>query len=110
MNKKVLSLLGFASKAGKIGCGFEATLWSVKTKKAKLVVISDEISEKSRKEILFFAGKGNIKTTVLNGTDIQTISNAVGKKCGIVCVNDKGFADAILEANEVIEGGNADDK
>ena len=85
-------------------------MWSVKTKKAKLVVISDEISEKSRKEMLFFAGKNNIKTTILKGMDIRTISNAVGKKCGIVSVNDNGFADALLEANEVIEGGNADDK
>ena len=60
--------------------------------------------------MLFFADKSNIKTTILKGVDIQTISNAVGKKCGIVSVNDIGFADALLEANEVIEGGNADDK
>ena len=110
MNKKILSLLGFASKAGKISCGFEAALWSVKRGKAKLVVISDEISEKSRKEMLFFSDKNNIKTTILKGVDIQTVSNAVGKKCGIISVNDNGFADALLEANEVIEGGNADDK
>lgn len=60
--------------------------------------------------MLFFSDKNNIKTTILKGVDIQTVSNAVGKKCGIISVNDNGFADALLEANEVIEGGNADDK
>ena len=109
MANKILSLLGFAAKAGKLSFGSSAVLWSVKTKKAKLVLISEEISEKSRKETTFYADKQNIKTLVLKGIDIKTVSDAVGKKCGIVSVNDCGFADAILEAY-TIKGENADDE
>lgn len=113
MNNKLLSLLGFAAKAGKLSYGFEASVWSVKTRKSKLVAVSNEISPKSRKEMQYYADKYNTKITVLD-IDIKTVSDAVGKKCGIISVNDRGFADAILncDSNAVvdIEGGNADDE
>ena len=115
LNNKILSLLGFAAKAGKLSYGFEATLWSVKTAKARLLAVAEDISPKSRKEMHYYADKYNVKITVLEGIDIKTVSDAVGKKCGIVAVLDRGFADAILkaaeiQANEDIKGGNADDK
>ena len=113
MKNKILTLLGFAAKAGKLSYGFEATLWSVKTKKARLAVVAEDISPKSRKETEYFAGKYNVKITVLNGIDMKTVSEAVGRKCGIISVNDQGFADAILKAYngfKELEGGNADDK
>ena len=114
MKNKILTLLGFAAKAGKLSYGFEATLWSLKTKKAKLVLVAEDISPKSHKEAEFYAGKYNIKITTLNGIDMKTVSDAIGRKCGIVSVNDQGFTDAILKAYtkyaEEIEGGNADDE
>ena len=97
MKNKILTLMGFASKAGKLSYGFDATVFSVKSKKAKLIAVSEEISEKSKKEIQFYSQKNNIKIILLEGIDIQTVSEAVGRKCGIVAVNDKGFADAILK-------------
>ena len=114
MNSKILSLLGFAAKAGKLSYGFEASVWSVKTRKAKLVAVSDEISPKSRKEMQYYADKYNVKITVLD-IDMKTVSDAVGKKCGILSVNDSGFADAIQKvakqtAAADIKGGNADDQ
>ncbi len=115
MNNKLLSLLGFAAKAGKLSYGFEASVWSVKTKKAKLVAVSGEISPKSRKEMIYYADKYNVKLVVLEGIDIKTVSDAVGKKCGIISVNDCGFADGILNVVGKMtsgnnEGGNADDQ
>lgn len=114
MKNKILTLLGFAAKAGKLSFGFEATLWSVKTKKAKLVLVASDVSQKSRKEAEYFAGKYNVRITTLNGIDMKTVSDAVGRKCGIISVNDQGFTDAILKAYdkyaEEFEGGNADDE
>ena len=110
MNNKILSLLGFAAKAGKLSYGFEATCWSAKTNKAKLLAVAADISAKSRKEIQFYATRYNVKFIVLEGIDIKNVSDAVGKKCGIISVNDRGFADAILKENEEIKGGNADDE
>ncbi len=108
MKNKLLTLLGFATKAGKLSFGFEAALGAIKQKKAKLIIIAEDISEKSRKEILFFAEKGNIKSICLKGIDIKALSDAIGRKCGILSVNDKNFADACVETD--VLGGNANDQ
>ncbi|MBQ2286597.1 MAG: ribosomal L7Ae/L30e/S12e/Gadd45 family protein [Acutalibacteraceae bacterium] len=97
-SKKITALLGFASKAGKLSYGADTALKSVKEKKAKLIVIANDVSDKSRKEAEFFAGKGNIRTLVLGELDIAAVSAAVGRRCGILSVNDSGFADAVLKA------------
>ena len=99
MNDKILTLLGFASKSGNLSFGADSVKESLKRGKAKLVVIASDISEKSQKEIHFFASKNN--TPVINvNYDISVLSHATGKKGGIISVNEKGFADAI-------KGGNA---
>lgn len=98
MNSKILSLLGFAAKAGKLSFGFEAAVTAIKSGKSNLVIIAEDISPKSRKEMLFFAEKGDTKHIVLKGIDIKAVSDAVGRKCGIISVNDSGFANACLEA------------
>ena len=56
MKTKVLTLLGFAAKAGKLAYGFEAAVSSVKTGKSSLVLTAVDVSQKSLKEIkqLFF--------------------------------------------------------
>lgn len=109
MNNKILTLLGFATKAGKLCFGFEAAVTSLKSGKSKLVISACDISEKSRKEIDFFANKANVKHMKLCEIDIKAVSDAVGRKCGIISVNDSGFADACAAYDE---GGNAngDDK
>jgi ribosomal protein L7Ae-like RNA K-turn-binding protein len=99
VNDKILTLLGFASKSGNLSFGADSVKESLKRSKAKLVIIASDISDKSRKEIRFFADKNNVR--VIDVTyDIATLSHATGKKGGIISVNEKGFADAI-------KGGNA---
>jgi starch synthase len=48
--------------------------------------------------------KENVPVIVTHGIDSETLSHRVGKKCGILAVNDKGFADSILKN---FEGGKA---
>ncbi len=99
MNDKTIALLGFASKSGNLSFGADSVKESLKRNKARLVIIASDISEKSRKEIRFFALKNNVPVMDIE-YDIETLSHATGKKGGIICVNEKGFADAI-------KGGNA---
>ena len=106
--EKALTLLGFAAKAGKISCGMDAAVKTVKSGKAFLAVAAYDVSEKSRKEIAFFAQKYSVKFLVLERLDIKTVSDAVGRRCGIMSVNDSGFAGAFLKA--YVEGGNANDE
>ena len=103
MNNKVLTLLGFASKAGKLSFGMDMSLASVKSGKSFLVVSAFDVSEKSKKEINFHTQNKNVQFIVLTDIDIDTVSKAVGRKCGIISVNDKSFADAI-------KGGYANDQ
>ncbi len=93
----ILSLLGFASKAGKLSFGSHATEFAITSKKAKLVLIAQDVSEKSVKEFRFKAEKVQIPVAVLQGTNKETLSKRVGKNCGVVSVNDQGFAGAILK-------------
>ena len=93
---KILSLLGFASKAGKLSFGVHATEWAIKSGKARLVLAANDISEKSVKELKFKASD-KIPVEVLKTVDIDTLSKKVGKSCGIVAINDDGFATALLE-------------
>ncbi len=104
MTDKVLTLLGFAAKAGKLSYGFDAVKTALSQKKSKLVLIAYDISEKSRKEILFFGDKARTETVVLDGYNIEAVSHAVGKKCGIISVNDIAFSNGLLSA--ITQGGN----
>lgn len=97
MNNKILTLLGFAAKAGKLSFGFDSTEGALRQKKAKLVLTAADISAKSQKEITYFSQKNNITVLSLKGIDTQTLTKAVGRKCGIVSVNENGFAQSLKE-------------
>ena len=94
-SEKILSLLGFAAKAGKLSFGTHATTFAIESGKAKLVLAAEDISEKSVKELKFKADKQNIEVTNLTGIKTADLSKRIGKNCGIVAVLDNGFADAI---------------
>lgn len=95
MSSKTLTLLGFASKAGKLAYGMEKTIEALKKNKACLVVTACDLSNKSKKEILFFTSNKNLNVVTLNGVTVENLSTAVGRKCGVLAVLDNGFADAI---------------
>lgn len=107
-DSKALALLGFAAKAGRLSYGMDAALKSIKGGKAKLVITAGDVSKKSQKEAAFFANKGSAEFLPLERLDIKTLSDAVGRRCGILTINDSGFADAFLKA--YTRGGNANDE
>ncbi|MEE0927868.1 MAG: ribosomal L7Ae/L30e/S12e/Gadd45 family protein [Acutalibacteraceae bacterium] len=96
----ILSLLGFAAKAGKLSFGTHATEFAITSKKASLVLAAEDISEKTVKELKFKADKNSIPVITLKGINTAVLSSRVGKNCGIVAVNDKGFADALIKQTE----------
>lgn len=95
LNNKILALLGFASKAGKLSFGMNEAKICLKKGKSKLIVTACDVSEKSQKEIRFLSSNKDINVITLESISIKTLSDAVGRKCGIISVNDSGFADAI---------------
>lgn len=102
MNNKTLTLLGFASKSGKLDYGTQKTIEALKKNRTKLVVCACDVSAKTKKEITFFACNKNISVVTLNVT-IEALSAAVGRKCGVISVNDDGFAEAIFNQEAKID-------
>ncbi len=97
MENKILTLLGFASKAGKLSFGAASALDALKSGKSKLIVISSDISDKSKKEMRFSSDKYSVENIMLSTVSTLNLSNAVGRNCGILSVNDSSFASAIKE-------------
>ncbi len=96
-NPKLLSLLGMCRRAGKLSCGHDAAVGSVRSKSARLCLLSSDASERLRKEIEREAGfEGrNIPVSTLAST-MDEIGKATGLKSAVVTVNDEGFAKTML--------------
>ncbi|MGI6270048.1 MAG: L7Ae/L30e/S12e/Gadd45 family ribosomal protein [Candidatus Howiella sp.] len=94
-NDPLLSMLGIARKAGKLSVGTEAAHEAVKKRKSHLVVVAADISQKSEKELRYAARETNIPVRRIQ-QDIFAVSHAIGTKAGILSVDDKGLAEAVL--------------
>lgn len=109
MISKVLSLLGFAAKSGRLSFGMDPSKTALKRKRSFAVVVASDISQKSKDEISFTAEKNGVSIIFVPIT-MNELSHAVGKKkCGIISVNDKGFADAVTSHLQKLQGGIAND-
>lgn len=100
MNDKFLSLLGMARRAGKISLGHDAAKDSANRKKAKLIVLALDASERLKKE--FRTKAENTHTDILfSHYTIEEISLAVGSKAGVLTVDDGGFSKKLREIYSV---------
>ena len=95
-NNKVLSLLGLATKAGKVASGEFSTEKSVKTGKGFLVLVADDASQNTRKKFQNMCDFYEVP--------IYFIANKeeLGRFCGkefraSLAVQDENFAKAILK-------------
>lgn len=96
-NPKLLSLLGMCRRAGKLSCGHDSAIGSVRSNNARLCLLSSDSSERLRKEIkreTEFDGR-SIPLAVLFST-MEEIGFATGLKSAVITVNDEGFAKAML--------------
>ena len=88
-------MLGIARKAGFAVLGFDKTKDSILSKKSKVVCVCSDISDKTLKELNFFASKAKIPVIQCD-CDMFEMSNAVGVKTGIVAVTDSGIANKLI--------------
>ena len=95
-NNKVLSLLGLATKAGKVASGEFSTENSVKTGKGFLVLVADDASQNTRKKFQNMCDFYEVP--------IYFIANKeeLGRFCGkefraSLAVQDENFAKAMLK-------------
>lgn len=94
MINKFLSFLGLARKAGKLSLGADPTIESIKGRKAKLILLCEDLSVKSNQNIISLSCKYKIETKNIP-ICMDQIKQSIGKRVGIIAINDSGFANKI---------------
>lgn len=102
--KKILNLLGLATKAGRIASGEFMTEKSVKEGKAYLVLVSEEASDNTRK--LFLNMCTYYKVPIYFFGKKEELGHAMGKEMrASLAVLDAGFSNALVKQMDR-NGGN----
>ncbi len=100
---RALSLLGLAMKAGKVVSGEFSTESSIKSHKAKLVIVTEDASDNTRKKFQDKCKFYNVPLFIY-GTK-NTLGHAIGKQDrACAAVEDRGFATNL----ETLFGGSAE--
>lgn len=95
---KVINLLQFARKAGKIVTGADACIRELNSRGLRLVVIANDISERSVRRIEHQINELDLTTPLIRLGSQEILSNALGvHQTGIYGVKDKQFAARMLE-------------
>ena len=93
---KISGMLGLCRRAGRLVLGFDITVEALEKKTAALVLIANDASGRTAREIAKAAEKAEIPVKVLPLT-MDEISYAVAKRAGVLAVCDSGFANRINE-------------
>ncbi len=92
--KRILGMLGISAKAGKIVCGTDATIDEIERHKVGLVIVAENASEKTQKNIKFICDKN--KVTILKFGNIDEISKAIGNNNkAIIGIKSKSLSEEI---------------
>lgn len=102
-SKKILNLLGLATKAGKIASGEFAAEKAVKSGKAHLVIVSEEASDNTRK--MFQNMCTYYKVPIYFFGKKEELGHAMGKEMrASLALLDAGFSKAFVKQME-LNGG-----
>ncbi|CEH35267.1 L7Ae/L30e/S12e/Gadd45 family ribosomal protein [Romboutsia lituseburensis] len=96
---KIYSLLGLATRAGKVVSGDDSTLLELKRGKVKLVIVADDASDNTKK---LFKDKSSYRSIpyVYFSTKLQ-LGLAIGKAPrAALGVKDENFAKTLMELME----------
>ena len=96
-------------EGGKLITGADTTIDSIRKSKAKLVIFANDFSKSSKKSVQTAADECNVKTLTMNRSK-EEIGFALGKICGVMTTEDKGFADKLEQLIENESGGELYDK
>lgn len=95
-DKKILSLIGLATKAGKTVSGEFSVEKSVKSGKGLLVVVADNASENTKKKFRNMCEFYEVPIYFLS--DKESLGRAMGKEFrACLAVQDGNFAKAIMK-------------
>lgn len=94
---RIYSLIGFAQKAGQISSGTMAARTSILRRRARVLIISNDIAAKTRESLVAMCSKQQIPLIILGSK--YELGICTGKAYRVaLTINDKGLAEAILKA------------
>ncbi len=94
MDDRLLSFLGLCRRARKLVIGAQPAIESVENKKSQLIIYASDFSRNSLKPVLESAEKNGVTALMINRSKDE-LSFSLGKLCGVLSVEDKGFADKL---------------
>ena len=98
INKKILGLIGLATRARKISFGADSVEEQIKKKKVYLVVIANDASERTKDKFKKLCE--DYKIPIIIGENIESISKAIGKSNkAIVGIQEINLASEIQKIN-----------
>jgi ribosomal protein L7Ae-like RNA K-turn-binding protein len=96
IQEKWISFLGLANRAGKLVTGEELVIKEIQRKKLKLVLLSDDASNNTKKTILNKSSFYQVPVKMV--PDRYTLGKAIGKEARVVVgVTDIGFSDKLKQ-------------
>lgn len=87
--------MGLCRRAGKMSLGNDVVKDSIANGDARIIIITQDISEHTLKGILSTADRFNKKVYKINATKDE-LSTAIGKYSAVISVNDSGFAKKLV--------------
>ena len=93
---KALSVLGLARRAGRLRWGYETAADALRRGECALVLVAQDLSEKTRKNMRFEADRAGAALLETAFT-MEDIAAAIGKKAGVLAVCDAGFAEKLKQ-------------
>ena len=103
MADMLLNLLGIARRAGCLAMGSHAATAALKTGRANLMLLSCDLSERSRRSLSGLCEARDIPWRTLS-CDMEALSHAVGAGAGCLTVNDDGFAKKMMTLTTPVQG------
>ncbi len=90
---KAQRLIGLSRRAGALSYGAEGCIKDLKKKKSKLIITSSDISEKTKKEIMFAGGGVDVLISDMTKEELGKIIGT--KPTAVLSVNDSNFKKGI---------------
>ncbi|HOA19908.1 MAG TPA: ribosomal L7Ae/L30e/S12e/Gadd45 family protein [Sedimentibacter sp.] len=92
---KIYSMLGIARKGGNVSIGFDSTKADIEKNNSFLVIIAEDASDKTKKNIKFVCDKYNCE--YIETGEKELLGKALGKKVvSVLSIRDRNIASYLL--------------
>ena len=97
MEDKSLGLLGLMRRAGALEIGEDNSALTVKSGKAKLLLLSSDVSDSARRKAEGFSHGRSVQIVPLHYTREELGASLGVKSCAMAALTDMGFSNALMK-------------